>query len=166
MSVTKEKLSSYITKRILPWFKKNGWTAFPFQQKAWQKYADGYSGIVNAPTGSGKTYSLLLPIILEAQYNQEQTGKKSKGLQVIWITPIRALSKEIEQSAKRALLALGSDWEVQTRTGDTSAKVKNQQKLKLPGLDQAMSPKYHLHPQQTLKSPVYNVRHHMQYLRS
>jgi len=132
LSVTKEKLSSYITKRILPWFKKNGWTAFPFQQKAWQKYADGYSGIVNAPTGSGKTYSLLLPIILEAQYNQEQTGKKSKGLQVIWITPIRALSKEIEQSAKRALLALGSDWEVQTRTGDTSAKVKNQQKLKLP----------------------------------
>ena len=132
MSSTKETLSSFISECASSWFKKNEWTAFPFQKEAWQKYAEGYSGIVNAPTGSGKTYSLLLPIILEGQYHQEQTGKKNKGLQVIWITPIRALSKEIEQSAKRALLALDSDWEVQTRTGDTSTKVKNQQKLKLP----------------------------------
>ena len=131
MSSTKENLLAFISNKISPWFQKNEWTAFPFQKEAWQKYAEGFSGIVNAPTGSGKTYSLLLPIILEGQFLEKTTGKKNKGLQVIWITPIRALSKEIEQSAKRALLALGSNWEVQTRTGDTSTKVKNQQKTKL-----------------------------------
>ncbi|MCT4622581.1 MAG: DEAD/DEAH box helicase, partial [Schleiferiaceae bacterium] len=110
----------------------NGWQPFSFQLEAWQKFSQGYSGIVNAPTGSGKTYSLLLPIILAGKHEEQKTGKSAKGLQAIWITPIRALSKEIEQSAQRALKGLNSEWNVQTRTGDTSAKVKNQQKTKLP----------------------------------
>ena len=124
-------LEQFILKSSSQWFKKNGWEPFFFQKEAWKDYARGFSGIVNAPTGSGKTFSLLLPIILQGKY-EENRGKPSRGLQAIWITPIRALSKEIEQSAKRALFALGSSWEVQTRTGDTSQKVKQQQKKKLP----------------------------------
>jgi ATP-dependent Lhr-like helicase len=97
--------------------------------EAWQKYIEGYSGLVNAPTGSGKTYSLMLPIILEGM----QKGiKGGAGLQAIWITPIRALSKEIEQATQRALFGLASDWTVEIRTGDTSQSVKQRQKKKMP----------------------------------
>ena len=124
-------LEQFILKGSSQWFKKNGWDPFFFQKEAWKYHAQGFSGIVNAPTGSGKTYSLMLPIILKGLYSQKPT-RENTGLQVIWITPIRALSKEIEQSAKKALFALGSSWEVQTRTGDTSQKVKQQQKKKLP----------------------------------
>ena len=46
-------------------FRKRGWTPFPFQEEAWRAYLEGCHGIINAPTGSGKTYSLGLPILLE-----------------------------------------------------------------------------------------------------
>lgn len=115
-----------IDKNAALWFQSMGWKPFPFQQKAWKAYADGKSGLVNAPTGSGKTYSLLLPALLNAS--------SKKGVKVIWITPIRALSKEIEQASKRAVAGLQLNWEVGVRTGDTSQKEKEKQRSALPDL--------------------------------
>jgi ATP-dependent Lhr-like helicase len=114
------------------WFKDQGWTPFAFQLQAWSAYLSGGQGLVNAPTGSGKTYSLLLPAIAEGIERAKADPKSTEGGQIIWITPIRALAKEIEQSAQRAVQALGSDWTVGIRTGDTSQKVKQDQKKKLP----------------------------------
>ena len=87
------------------WFQSRGWTPFPFQTDAWKAYLDGESGLINAPTGSGKTYSLMMPILLEFIKEHPDTYKKKKnnGLRAIWITPIRALSKEIELSANRVI---------------------------------------------------------------
>lgn len=109
------------------WFRQNGWKPFPFQQTAWKAVLSGESGLVNAPTGSGKTYSLLLPIL-----ERGRKDEKRRGLQAIWITPIRALGKEIEQSAQRAVFGLGMDWRVETRTGDTDQKTKARQKRNMP----------------------------------
>jgi ATP-dependent Lhr-like helicase len=114
---------------LYTWFKNQGWQPFSFQTEAWEKHAEGYSGMINAPTGSGKTYSLMLPIILEGMHNNLPSGS---GLQAIWITPIRALSKEIEQATQRALFGLASPWQVETRTGDTPQSIKQKQKKKLP----------------------------------
>ncbi len=111
------------------WFKSKKWRVFPFQEEAWQAYADGFSGIVNAPTGSGKTYSLLLPILLSAKKNASD-----KGVKAIWITPIRALSKEIKQSAERAIEGMQLNWTVGVRTGDTSTAERNRQKKQMPDL--------------------------------
>ena len=47
------------------WFTSRGWKVFPFQQEAWKAYLNGQHGLVNAPTGSGKTYSLMVPCLLE-----------------------------------------------------------------------------------------------------
>lgn len=118
--------------RCRHWFKDQGWTPFPFQLQAWSAYLEGGCGLVNAPTGSGKTYSLLLPAIAEGMERAKQDKRSTQGAQLIWITPIRALAKEIEQSARRAVAELGSDWEVGTRTGDSTQKVKQAQKTKLP----------------------------------
>jgi ATP-dependent helicase Lhr and Lhr-like helicase len=108
------------------WFKTQGWSSFEFQREAWQAYADGFSGLVNAPTGSGKTYSLLIPILLE------NTPRSSKGPLAIWITPIRALAKEIELSAAKATKGLGTKWRVGVRSGDTSTKERAKQKENPP----------------------------------
>jgi ATP-dependent Lhr-like helicase len=59
---------------------------------------------------------------------------KEKGLQLIWITPIRALAKEIELSAQRAIEGLGLSWEVGIRTGDTSQNIRKQQLKNIPQL--------------------------------
>ena len=112
------------------WFKDLGWQIAPFQEEAWQAYADGFSGIVNAPTGSGKTYSLMIPALLSAAHQ----GLKGRGVKLIWITPIRALAKEISQAAEKAVEAMHLDWTVGVRTGDTTSSTRAKQKKQMPDL--------------------------------
>lgn len=108
------------------WFQSKGWKTFPFQKQTWKAYSDGMSGLVNAPTGSGKTFSLLIPAFLN--------GKKtrSKGVKWIWIIPIRALAKEIHQSAEKAIEGMDLEWTVGVRTGDTSTAERARQKKSMP----------------------------------
>lgn len=117
----------------LEWFQKNGWAPFEFQLEAWTAYLNGKHGLVNAPTGSGKTYSLMVPILLE--YLRDNPKKpKNSSLQAIWITPIRALSKEIEHAAKRAIEGMDLPWRVGVRTGDTKTTQRAKQREKPPEL--------------------------------
>jgi len=117
------------------WFDARGWTPFQFQIQSWEAYLNGESGLVNAPTGSGKTYSLMIPTLLEfIRNNPHYKSKKNNGLQVIWITPIRALSKEIELSGRRAIEGLGVPWKVGVRSGDTPISERAKQKVKPPEL--------------------------------
>lgn len=111
------------------WFASRQWEPFDFQRQAWQAYTRGYSGLVNAPTGSGKTYSLLMPLLLEGMARPSVPGIKA-----IWITPIRALGKEIELSSQRAIEGLRMPWRVGVRTGDTSTRERAKQKEKPPDL--------------------------------
>lgn len=115
-------------KEVEVWFRNNGWKPQAFQKEAWKAYAQGESGLVNAPTGSGKTYSLLLPALMESK------KKPANGLQIIWISPIRALTKEIELASLRAIEALGLNFTVGVRTGDTSQKDRAAQKKNMPNL--------------------------------
>ena len=42
---------------IQEWFNQRNWQPFQFQKDCWQAYLNGESGLLNAPTGSGKTYA-------------------------------------------------------------------------------------------------------------
>lgn len=114
------------------WFEDRGWEPFPFQLEAWQTYLRGYDGLVNAPTGSGKTYSLIIPILLEFIRDHQEISKENNGLQAIWITPIRALTREIQMAAQRACEGLGLNWKVGIRSGDTKTSERTKQKKKPP----------------------------------
>lgn len=110
------------------WFDQQAWKPFPFQEESWTAYLSGHSGLVNAPTGSGKTYSLLMPIALEFLRDKPELPKQnSYGVRAIWITPIRALTKEIQQSAQRLLKDLDIDWQVAIRSGDTTTSQRKKQ---------------------------------------
>jgi ATP-dependent helicase Lhr and Lhr-like helicase len=41
------------------WFVNNRWEIYPFQAETWARYQEGYSGLVNAPTGNGIVCSSL-----------------------------------------------------------------------------------------------------------
>ena len=112
------------------WFASQGWQVFPFQRETWQSYWQGRSGVVNAPTGSGKTYSLLVPVFCEGLVRNPHPKK----VQLIWITPIRALAKEIYLAASRLAQAIQLDWEIAIRSGDTSSKEREKQKSKPPAV--------------------------------
>jgi ATP-dependent Lhr-like helicase len=112
------------------WFADKGWTPFPFQKKTWVHYLEGHSGLINAPTGSGKTNAIAIPVLLEG-IAQQHNGKRT-GLLAIWITPIRALAKEIQNAVQRLADDLGLDWEVAIRSGDTKQSERARQKRKPP----------------------------------
>ncbi len=116
------------------WFKSKGWQPFSYQKETWQSYLSGYQGLVNAPTGTGKTYALGVAILLEflKLKNLKTKVAQTKGLQAIWITPIRALSWEIQSAIQQACHDLGVDWQVAVRTGDTSASEREKQKRNVP----------------------------------
>jgi ATP-dependent Lhr-like helicase len=109
-------------------FRLLDWSPFPFQLESWKHYDLGYSGIINAPTGSGKTYSLLIPML------REISGIRQPGIKAIWITPIRALAKEIELSANRAIELMQLKVRVGIRSGDTSGKERINQSKTPPDL--------------------------------
>ncbi|MCU0416583.1 MAG: ligase-associated DNA damage response DEXH box helicase [Cytophagaceae bacterium] len=101
-------------------YEKRKWTTAPFQREVWEKIFHQYNGLLNAPTGSGKTYALFLGFI--NWYIQQPT--KPKGIQLLWISPIRALTIEIAQSMQRFLDESGIDLNVSIRTGDSTTKEK------------------------------------------
>ncbi len=95
----------------------------------------GKHGLLNAPTGSGKTYALWFPIVLNhIKNNPDYKIKHKKGLKAIWITPLRALSQEIKQSAERITEDLETQMTVGIRTGDTSTKERAKQRTTMPDL--------------------------------
>ena len=107
------------------WFSEQNWKPLPFQKACWKAYASGKSGFVNAPTGSGKTYALWGGIVQEAV----NTSPK-KGLQALWITPLKALAVEIQQATERMSTAFDPKWKVDLRTGDTAAAARSKQRKK------------------------------------
>lgn len=113
------------------WFKVQGWRPHEFQTKSWEAYGNGEEVLIQAPTGSGKTYAGMGGLVQEALYRQK-AGERARGVQLIWIAPIRALTKEIQGSAERLLTGVGLEWRVGIRTGDTSSAEKSKQRNQLP----------------------------------
>lgn len=117
------------------WFEKQGWKPFPFQKQTWKAFLQGKNGLLNAPTGSGKTYALWGAIVLEyIKENPEYREKPKKGLKAVWITPLKALSVEIKQAAERFVEGVELPFRVGIRTGDTDQKERNAQKRAMPDL--------------------------------
>lgn len=124
-----------LLKLAADWFSDQQWKPFKFQKDTWKAYLQKKNGLLNAPTGSGKTYALWVPIVLDhIKKNPDFRTKHKKGLKAIWITPLRALSVEIEQAAGRFAEELGTQFTVGIRTGDTSQKERAAQKKSMPDL--------------------------------
>ena len=108
------------------WFKKKSWKPYDFQIETWKAVVSGKSGLLNAPTGSGKTYAMWLGCIINAL----NSAKKNTGLQIIWVTPLKALAKDISHAMQEACDGMELDWQVALRTGDTSQKKEPHRKRK------------------------------------
>jgi len=118
--------------RITPaeWFSRRGWKPFAFQREAWAAYRAGDSGLIHASTGTGKTYAAFLGPVLEAL--AEAPAAHPPPLRVLWITPLRALSGDTALSLEAPLAPLGLNWDVGSRTGDTTSTARARQKKRLP----------------------------------
>src|SRR5438477_9967239 len=106
------------------WLSSKGLHPFQFQKQTWQHIINGESGLVNAPTGCGKTFSVFLGAIIDfINHHPNDYKKKSRtGLQLLWITPLRALAKDIGRAMREVIEELEMNWEIGIRNGDTDIK--------------------------------------------
>ena len=58
--------------------------------------------------------------------------KTKNGLQLIWITPLRALAKDIGRAMEEVISELGMGWKVGIRNGDTTTSERQKQKTQMP----------------------------------
>jgi ATP-dependent Lhr-like helicase len=126
---------------IQDWMADKGISPFKFQTETWRKFGGGYSGMVIAPTGFGKTYSVFLALITDFLNHPD---KYEKGLKMIWITPLRSLSKDIAKAMQEAIDEIGLDWMVGVRNGDTDPKIRQQQVRNMPEILVATPESLHL----------------------
>ena len=135
---------------IEAWFAAQGWTPMEFQRQCWQAYLAGESGLLQVPTGSGKTYAAVMGPIAEMLMraaiatagdplepplqNPEKRERKarnkqspSQGLQLMLITPLRALSRDLALAIEEPIQAMGWPLRVGIRNGDTTTHERNQQ---------------------------------------
>lgn len=108
------------------WFHSKGWTPFPFQEAAWAAYLRGESGLLHVPTGAGKTYAAYLGPLSEIATHRQ------KGLQLLYLTPLRAVARDVELALLDPVRYLAADLSVESRTGDTSSSVRQRQRERLP----------------------------------
>ncbi|ADY52033.1 ATP dependent helicase, Lhr family [Pseudopedobacter saltans DSM 12145] len=116
---------------ITDWLSKNKRTPFDFQLKTWEKYGSGYSGMVVAPTGFGKTFSVFIAVVIDYLNEPENYGN---GLKLLWITPLRALAKDLAKAMNQAIEEIGLDWVVEVRSGDTPIEIRARQKKIMPDI--------------------------------
>ena len=121
-------------KTIKKWLSSQERKPFHFQEQTWQHIINSKSGLVNAPTGFGKTYSVFLGALIQFINNNQKdfASKKNNGLQLLWVTPLRALAKDIERAMNEVIFELGMQWKVGSRNGDTSTSERAKQKRNWP----------------------------------
>ncbi|GAC1383191.1 MAG: ligase-associated DNA damage response DEXH box helicase [Ginsengibacter sp.] len=119
---------------ICNWLSENGNSPFEFQEKTWTSINESRSGLVNAPTGCGKTFSVFLGVLIQFinAHPENYRSKSKNGLQLLWITPLRALAKDINRAMEIVINELGLSWKVGTRNGDTEISDRQKQKRQMP----------------------------------
>jgi len=108
------------------WFSRKGRTPFEFQEEVWRAYWRGESGLLNAATGTGKTMAAWLGPLLEPD------ASSAPGIQVLWLTPLRALARDIVEALREPAASLKTHWRIEERTGDTSSALRGRQTSKPP----------------------------------
>ncbi len=115
------------------WFESRHWRPFAFQENTWKACLSGKSGMLNAPTGSGKTYAAFIGAAL-ATLAKDAKRKQApeKALRILWVTPVRALTKDIRRACQEFCDEVDLGWQVAIRTGDTATAERSRLRKKPP----------------------------------
>jgi ATP-dependent Lhr-like helicase len=100
------------------WFESSFEGPTPAQAGGWEAIAGGANALICAPTGSGKTLAAFLWGIDKLS----RSAELGQGVKLVYVSPLKALSYDIERNLRAPLRGIGADISVGLRTGDTSQK--------------------------------------------
>src|SRR3954471_1392986 len=100
------------------------------QTQAWPAIASGEHVLLSAPTGSGKTLAAFLWALDRLTANPLPEGERKTRL--VYVSPLKALSYDIDRNLRAPLKGIGGDIKVAIRTGDTPQKERARMLRKPP----------------------------------
>jgi ATP-dependent Lhr-like helicase len=122
---------SAFTPRVRDWFTSAFEAPTPAQAQAWPAIASGEHVLISAPTGSGKTLAAFLWGIDRLTASETAEGD---GVRLVYVSPLKALSYDIERNLRVPLRGIKSDVKVAVRTGDTPAREREQMRRHPPDI--------------------------------
>jgi ATP-dependent Lhr-like helicase len=121
------------------WFTRAFHSATDAQAQAWPAIASGEHVLLSAPTGSGKTLAAFLwaidalareqadpPVAPQATGQSTTKPPKNPGISLVYVSPLKALSYDIDRNLRVPLRGIGADLSVAVRTGDTPQRERAQ----------------------------------------
>ncbi len=109
--------------RTREWFAGAFTAPTPAQAQAWPAIASGEHVLISAPTGSGKTLAAFLWAIDRLASQPGSNGvparPRSDHIGLVYVSPLKALSYDIDRNLRVPLRGIGADLKVAVRTGDT-----------------------------------------------
>src|SRR3954449_12207223 len=121
-----DPLTSF-TPQVRDWFTRAFDRPTEAQQQAWPAIARGENTLLSAPTGSGKTLAAFL-WALDRLVAEPSPERKTR---LVYVSPLKALSYDIERNLRAPLRGIGGEGSVAIRTGDTPQK-ERQAMLRTP----------------------------------
>ncbi|HVG75624.1 MAG TPA: DEAD/DEAH box helicase, partial [Thermoleophilaceae bacterium] len=115
--------------RVRDWFTRSFERPTAAQEKAWPAIAAGENVLVSAPTGSGKTLAAFLWALDRLVTQPAPEGERRTRL--VYVSPLKALSYDVEKNLRAPLKGIGGDVSVAIRTGDTPQR-ERQAMLRTP----------------------------------
>ena len=115
--------------KIKDFFYKNDWEPLPYQIESWEAYLKGKNGIIQVPTGCGKTYAAIMGPLSRIVKSSEDNS-----VNILIITPLRALSRDLKNSIYLASKHFNQEITIGIRNGDTSPYEKKKQIINPPNI--------------------------------
>jgi len=111
------------------------------QQQAWRAIQAGQHTLLAAPTGSGKTLAAFLAAI-DALVQESRQGPLADETRVLYISPLKALSNDIQKNLQEPLQAINdallergeapAEIRATVRTGDTTQAERSRMRKRAP----------------------------------
>ncbi|CAA9498434.1 MAG: DEAD/DEAH box helicase-like [uncultured Solirubrobacteraceae bacterium] len=109
------------TPQVREWFQRAFAEPTAAQAQAWPAISTGEHVLISAPTGSGKTLAAFL-WALDRIAATPRDPDRPAGTRLVYVSPLKALSYDVEKNLRAPLRGIGGDVTVAIRTGDTPQK--------------------------------------------
>src|SRR5688500_18404100 len=129
-SATQKSPLEPFSQPVRRWFQASFEAPTPAQARGWPAIASGSHTLICAPTGSGKTLAAFLWGIDKLTREPE----RESGVRIVYVSPLKALSYDVERNLRAPLAGVGADISVGLRTGDTPQRERQAMRRRPPDI--------------------------------